>query len=276
MGTEQVSGPHDFSDITEVPGAGATRDQLARLLSRYQTARGYATANRVLEIACGGGMGLGYLGGTARQVVGGDYTGALVQVAKQHYANRFPLLQLDGQHLPFADRSFDLVLIFEALYYMQDQARVFRETRRVLDRSGVLVISTVNKDWSGFSPSRSSTQYRSVPELRQMLSDEGFGRVEFYGAFPAAPATLTGTAIALLRRTAAALNLVPMTLGGRAALKRLFYGPLVPLPPEVHDQLAPPEPLVALRPDAPVPGFKIIYAVAHIDAQQSRTETDSR
>ncbi len=258
------AGRHDFSDITEVPGAGATRDQRARLLNRYQTARQYADAARVLEVACGAGMGLVYLDRAARMVVGGDYTGPLVQIAQSHYAGRVPLVQFDAHDLPFADGVFDRVLIFEAIYYMHDQARVIREARRVLARPGLLVLCSVNREWSGFSPSHSSTRYLSADELRQALDAEGFGRVELFGAFPAAQTSLAGSVVALIRRAAASLNLVPMTLRGREALKRLFYGPLVPLPPEVDDQLASPEPLVPLSPGTDASGFKIIYAVAEV------------
>lgn len=264
MSIDQAERPHDYTDITELPGAGATRDQRARLLNRYQTASQYARSKRVLEIACGAGLGLGYLRRSAQRVAGGDYTSGLLRMAQSHYAGRVPLFQLDAHALPFRPASFDLVLIFEALYYMQDAARALSEARRVLDQGGTLLISTVNKDWSGFSPSRFSTRYFSIPELRQMLRQAGFQDPEFFGAFASAPASPVGSTIALMRRAAAALNLVPTTLAGRAALKRIFYGPLAPLPPEVDDTMAPAERLVPLPPDSPTGGFKIIYAAARV------------
>ena len=247
-----------------MPGAGATREQRARLLNRYQTASRYARSKRVLDVACGAGLGLGYLGRVARRIVGGDYTGRLLRRARSTHGGRLPLVYFDAHALPFPAASFDLVLIFEALYYMQDPARVLREARRVLDERGTLLLCTVNKDWSGFSPSRFSTSYFSVPELGALVSGAGFGRVEFFGAFPATPATPMGTAVALVRRAAASLHLVPATLAGRAALKRLFYGPLAPLPAEVDDRMAPAERLAAIPAGEATAGFKIIYAKAEV------------
>ena len=43
----------DFSQVSELPGAGATKDQLARLHHRHQLVDQYATGKRVLEVACG-------------------------------------------------------------------------------------------------------------------------------------------------------------------------------------------------------------------------------
>jgi len=262
VSTDPGGRPSDYTEITEVPGAGATAEQRARLLNRYQVASRYASGKRVVEIACGGGMGLGYLAKDARRVVGGDYTRHLLDIAHSHYAGRLPLLQLDAHALPFASGSFDLLLMFEALYYLQQPDRALREARRVLNGRGRLLLCTVNKDWSGFSPSRFSTRYFSVPEMRDLLHGNGFGDATFFGAFAATPASVAGAAVAALRRAAAALNLVPTTLVGREALKRMFYGPLAPLPVEVDNQLAPAEPLVPLPADRPVSGFKIVYATA--------------
>ena len=257
-------GSSDYSDITELPGAMATREQSTRLLNRYQTANSYAASRRVLEIACGSGLGLGYLARSARWVIGGDYTSSLLRLAQSHYRGRLPLTQLDAHDLPFGSASFDLALIFEALYYMERPERVLAETRRILDKRGIVLVSTVNKDWSGFSPSRHSTRYFSIPELRGLLIEAGFDRIEFFGAFPAEVPTLIGRSVSLLRRVAVSLHLVPKTLGSRALLKRLFYGKLSPLGPEVKAGMAPSEPLVQLSNDSATKRFKIIYAKATV------------
>lgn len=51
--------PDDYTSVTELPGSQATREQQARLYHRYHTAGRYATGKRVLEVACGAGLGLG-------------------------------------------------------------------------------------------------------------------------------------------------------------------------------------------------------------------------
>lgn len=64
----------------------------------------------VLEVACEAGIGLGYLARNARKVIGGDYDGKLVQIAKGHYEDRVEVRQLDAHNLPFDDKSFDIVI----------------------------------------------------------------------------------------------------------------------------------------------------------------------
>src|SRR6185295_20105654 len=103
----------DFSRVTEIPGARATREQLAMIQTRYAEAARLADGRRVLEVACGPGRGLGLIARRARVAVGADLTHGLVRQAKEHYRDRLPLLQCDAQALPFVGGSFDVVVVFE-------------------------------------------------------------------------------------------------------------------------------------------------------------------
>ena len=254
--------PEDYTTVTELPGSQATREQQARLYHRYHTAGRYSGGKRVLEVACGAGLGLGYLARTASSVIGSDYTENLLRMAQSHYRGRVPLVRLDAHHLPLRDRVFDLVVVFEAIYYMAQAEQVIAESRRVLSGGGTLLIGTVNKDWSEFTPSLLSTRYFSVPELRDLLIRHGFGDLEFFGAFLTMAGSPKQKIISFIRRVAVALHLVPKTLGGREHLKRLFYGSLTPLKPEVEDGMAELDPLIPIPNEAPNAQYKIIYAVA--------------
>jgi ubiquinone/menaquinone biosynthesis C-methylase UbiE len=254
---------NDYSAVTEMPGSGATREQLARLYHRYHTARQYATHKRVLEVASGTGMGLSYLAHTASSVIGGDYTPNLLHIAHSHYQDRMPLLCLDAHHLPFHSHTFDLVIIFEAIYYLPDAEEFITEARRILDKDGTLLISTVNKDWGEFAPSSFSTRYFSVPELYDLLSQKDFIELEFYGAFPTKTASFRQMAVSLVRRLAVVLNLMPKTLTGRALLKQIFYGNLTPLPSEVSEDMATLYPLEPITTNlSNNKEYKIIYCTA--------------
>jgi hypothetical protein len=57
---------------------------------------------------------------------------------------------------------------------------------------------------------------------------------------------------------------MPKTLESRAFLKRLFYGSLNPLKPEVEDGMAELKPLVEIPADVPNRDYKIIYALASL------------
>ena len=113
----------DFSELTEVPGAGATAEQLEMLRTRYRLAADLAAGQDVLEAAGGAGMGLGLLARTARRVVGGDFTMSLLRRAAAHHGSRIPLIRFDAQRLPFRNEAHDVVVLYEAIYYLPDAVR---------------------------------------------------------------------------------------------------------------------------------------------------------
>jgi SAM-dependent methyltransferase len=254
----------DFSAVTEQPGSGATRDQLARMYQRYRTAAGLAAGKRVLEVGCGAGQGLGYLALQARGVVGGDYTASLLGMAQAQYSGRIPLVRLDGQTLPFGSGSFDLVVLLEAIYYLANARQFVAEARRVLDVGGILFVGMVNKDWSDFAPSPFSTRYLSAPELDQLLLSEGFVQRQWGGGFATGTHSIRDTLVSLLRRLVVATHLMPGSLEARARFKRLFYGRLAPLPAQVADGMAPFCPLTPIDGERPNHDFKILYCTASL------------
>lgn len=249
----------DFSTVTELAGHQAHAEQLSMIHTRYALARERCEGKDVLEAACGPGRGLGYLARTARSVTAGDLTPSLVDTARAHYGERVKLSVFDAQALPFADASFDLVLLYEALYYLPEPEKFLAEARRVLRPGGELLLSMPNPEWDGFNRSPYSVGYWSADELRYLLTVNGFPPVIKCG-FAAAPRGPIGSAVAAVRRAAVGLGVVPKTMKGKAWLKRAFYGPLTELGPEL-DVTAPVEPL-AYAPAGPLPGFKMIYALA--------------
>jgi len=91
----------DYSGVTETVGDHVTREALSMLYTRYAFARTLCEGRDVLEVACGGGQGLGYLASRARRVVGGDLTESLMAQAERHYGGRIPLVRLDAHGLLF-------------------------------------------------------------------------------------------------------------------------------------------------------------------------------
>src|SRR5437867_3242858 len=255
--------PTDFSTVTEVTGNRVTQDQLERLYHRYTFAAQYCDGMDVLEVACGTGQGLGYMAKKAKLVVGGDYTENLLRVAQRYYSGRVPLLRLDAHALPFRDSSFDVVLLYEAIYYLANPEHFLDECRRVLREKGMLLLCTVNKEWSDFNPSPFSTRYFSARELSELLRKHGF-RVELQGAFPVKKDSANDHVVSFLKRFAVALHLIPRTMKGKGLLKRLFFGSLSPLPSEVHEGMAGYTPPVAISDTEACPRFKILFALAYL------------
>ena len=249
---------NDYSPVTELPGNLASVEQLAMIHTRYHLARQYCEGKDVLEVACGPGRGLGYLAQVARSVTGGDVTEALINAAKSYYHGRIKVLQFDAQQLPFSDRSFDVVILFEAIYYLPDAVQFVAEAQRVLRPGGVLLICSANREWPEFNPSPLSVKYYTALELRELLAQHSF-TVELKAGFEAAPRNALQRLAGLLRRVAVALHLVPTSMRGKAFLKRLFYGKLAALGPKI-DTAAPLRSLVSPE-TFPVKTYKVLYAI---------------
>ncbi len=156
-----------------------------------------------------------------------------------------------------------MVILYEAIYYLEKPEKFFQEAHRVLRDGGILLIATVNKDWSEFNPSPFSTRYFSLPELKGLLKENGFN-VEFYGAFSTLPKGMKEKVIAIIRKIAIALHFIPKTMRGKEFLKRIFFGKLILLPPEITDGMAEYTPPVPISNEVPDSEYKVIYAVARL------------
>lgn len=251
----------DYSTVTETPGDEITREAASMLVTRYAHAARYCSGKDILEIACGSGQGLGYIGAHARRVVAGDYTQQLLRIAGRRYGGRFPLVRLDAKLLPFPSSSFEVVILHEAIYYLDSADQFIAEAHRVLRPGGRLIMSTVNREWRDFNPSPFSRWYPAAADLRTLLETR-FSSVDIYGAFPVSGASPAGAAISLVKRLAIRLRLIPKTMRGKRWLKRMFLGKLVPVPHEITGDLASEAPLIRVAGDGPCPGYKILCTVA--------------
>jgi len=251
----------DYTTVTEIPGGKATREQLERLYTRYRFASEFCEGKDVLEVACGAGLGLGYLARKAKRAVGGDYTENLIKIAHRHYGENVKTLRLDAHTLPLKENSFDVVILYEAIYYLERPEEFINECRRILRENGVIIICTANKDWSDFNPSPFSFKYFSAPELYELLQQHGFG-VELFGNCPIATESLAGKVTSAIKRTAVKLNLMPKTMRFKAIFKRIFFGKLLELNDELEDGAVDYYSPVPIPCDSPNLKYKVLYAVA--------------
>ena len=250
----------DYSQVTELSGTRGSRAQLARMCQRYYFAGQFCEDKEVLEIACGAGQGLGYLARRARRVVGIDIDDRVLSLARSHYRSRIEIRQMDGQALGFADQSFDVVVHFEAIYYLPRPEQFALEVRRVLRPGGVLVLCSANKDLPDFNPSPFSHRYFGPPELVALLRPHRFA-VECFGADAVGSLGFRGQALRTLKRAAVQLDLIPKTMKGKELLKRVVFGALVELPKEIPEgeSVDLPKPVSADRPDRE---HRVLFAVA--------------
>ncbi|MEE3852687.1 class I SAM-dependent methyltransferase [Gordonia sp. LSe1-13] len=130
----------------------------------------------VLEAGSGEGYGAAMLAEVARSVVCVDYD----ESAVAHTRRRYPELTVHRGNLidlPLADESVDVVVNFQVIEHLWDQAGFIAECRRVLRPGGVLLISTPNR--ITFSPGRDTplnpfhTRELDAAELSELLTDGG-------------------------------------------------------------------------------------------------------
>lgn len=126
-------------------------DLLNEHVSRYAFANRIAAAlasrPAVLDAGCGVGYGTTALD-AARSVTGIDISADAVGPARERYSRpgvRF--VQGSCEILPFVDRSFDMVTAFEVVEHLDGWRQMLAEARRVLKPSGLLLISTPNRDF---------------------------------------------------------------------------------------------------------------------------------
>jgi ubiquinone/menaquinone biosynthesis C-methylase UbiE len=220
---------NDYTAITELPTALLTPDQIHRFAHRYGYAHCLARDRRVLEVACGAGSALNYLAQSAAWVIGLDYTGGVLHHARQ--ATHVSLVQGDAQRLPFAAAHFDLILCFEAIYYLADYPTFLAECHRLLTPAGKLLICQSNPDWPDFVPGALTTRYPPLPELSAALRRVGFREVRCSGILPITASPPRQRLINSARRWITQSGLIPHLGPLKRVLQTMSYGKLQPLPP---------------------------------------------
>jgi len=100
--------------------------------------------SHILDFGCGYGRALGALYNQGyHNLIGVDPAPRMVAAARQQFP-QLPFLTIDSPHLPFADGSMDVVLLFAVLTCVpsdEGQRRIIREISRVLRHEGLLYIS---------------------------------------------------------------------------------------------------------------------------------------
>jgi ubiquinone/menaquinone biosynthesis C-methylase UbiE len=223
---------NDFSEVTELVGSQITAEQLQRMYHRYEWAAGFCAGKDVVEVACGSGPGIGILSQASKSLEAGDYSGGILALARAHYGTRVRLMQMDAQSLPFRDASKDVIILFEAIYYVPDAARFVAECKRVLRPGGCVLVATANKDLWDFNPSPMSHRYYGARELTDLLREFGFDS-DIYGYMPVSTVSWRQKLLRPAKRLAVGVGMIPGSLKGKRFLKRLVFGQLVTMPAEL-------------------------------------------
>lgn len=169
-----------------VPGLAEENYWFRRHEVVYQRLAQRCAGRDVLEAGCGEGYGADLLADVATQVIGLDYDEQTVA----HVRARYP--RIDMRHgnlaeLPLPAGEVDVVVNFQVIEHLWDQAQFVTECHRVLRPGGVLLMSTPNR--ITFSPGRDTplnpfhTRELNAAELTELLVDAGFTVEAMLGVF---------------------------------------------------------------------------------------------
>jgi SAM-dependent methyltransferase len=226
----------DYTDVTELSGDDVTQEQIDRIYQRYYWAGEFCRDKDVLELACGTGQGLGYISTLAKSLIAGDISASMVAKARDHYVERIDLRLMDAQDTQLPDTSCDVVILFEAIYYIPDAEQFVRECARVLRPGGKVLIATANKDLYDFNPSPHTYKYYGVVELNELFARHGF-ESEFFGDMRVGDVSIRQRVLRPIKRLVVMLGIMPKSMAGKKILKKLVFGGLVEMPAEIGPQI---------------------------------------
>jgi SAM-dependent methyltransferase len=116
----------------------------ARRLAWILDAAGDRAHGRVLDDGCGLGLYLERLASSARAAVGVEFDAERARLAG---GRGLHVAQAAGEHLPFPDAAFDLILSHEVLEHVADDRQALQEIARLLAPGGRAVIFVPNRGY---------------------------------------------------------------------------------------------------------------------------------
>lgn len=100
-----------------------------------------------LDIGCGVGWALKYCFNRGIQCFGFDISHRAIALARNILSPDTKLLVADGEHLPFADNTFDLVSSLGTLEHFSSPAQGLKEITRITKPGGQVLLVVPNSYW---------------------------------------------------------------------------------------------------------------------------------
>ena len=117
--------------------------ELIRLVVRHKT---------VLELATGTGLIAKHIVNAAAHIEATDASAEMIAEAKRdNHSTKLHFSVQDMFHLPYAEESFDVVIVSNALHIVPQPEKALAEIHRVLKDDGVLIAPTFTHAGNSFS-----------------------------------------------------------------------------------------------------------------------------
>ena len=118
----------------------------------YEMIRPVVRHKTVLELATGTGLIAKHIVNAAALVEATDASAEMIAEAKRdNHSAKLHFSAQDMFHLPYANQSFDVVIVSNALHIVPQPEKALAEIRRVLKDDGVLIAPTFTHAGNSFS-----------------------------------------------------------------------------------------------------------------------------
>jgi ubiquinone/menaquinone biosynthesis C-methylase UbiE len=111
--------------------------------------RNFDKSAKICDLGCGAAPVTFEMLKRGYDIVGVDYSFDMLRNAKRRLeaggVSRVPLVNSNGETLPFADGQFDCVVCLGVISYVEGYAKIIKEIRRILKPGGTAIISYRNK-----------------------------------------------------------------------------------------------------------------------------------
>jgi SAM-dependent methyltransferase len=179
-GTEGAD-PSDYTTTADPMEVAVQKEAYFLALNEY-----VADGDAALDVGCGLGYGLNLLSIKAAVVDGVDVDERAIEYCTKWVLGKNPKLRelhvYDGYHLPYEDKSFDVVTTIDVIEHVDDYDTFLRELCRVARRA--VVVSTPNRRPEFTNPDGSPRNHWhlrewSRPELEAILAAHP-ARIDWY------------------------------------------------------------------------------------------------
>ena len=138
------------------------------LIQAHLDAAGRTPPGEVLELCCGTGMVGRQFRAAGWCVCGIDLTRQMAEEANRY----FPCICTPAESIPYLDGSFDVVVLRQAYFLLDDGQRALAEAHRVLKKDGVLVFSQTVPFGAKDAPWLEKIHRTKQAQLREFYTEE--------------------------------------------------------------------------------------------------------
>jgi ubiquinone/menaquinone biosynthesis C-methylase UbiE len=159
---------NQFTTRAETYSASANWISDQKLIQEHIAAAAPKAKGSVLELCCGTGMVGRNFAAAGWHVCGIDLTHGMAEEANRFY----PCICSPAEQVPFLDNSFDVVLLRQAYFLLDDGQKVLQQAHRVLKPGGIFILSQTVPFSAEDSPWLEHVHRTKQAQLREFFTED--------------------------------------------------------------------------------------------------------